>query len=52
MIELIGKDNIFLETDDNDDDIGIIYNFAAETLDVSIDELNKIIKSNADRIGI
>lgn len=52
LIELIGKDNLFLETDDNDDDIGIIYNFATETFNVSINELHKNISLNLSKIGL
>lgn len=52
LIKLIGIDYLFFETDDNNTNIEIIYNFAAETLNISIIEVDKIVKLNLVKIGL
>lgn len=50
LLWLVPKDLMFFETDDNDTDIGIIYDKAAELMDITLDELKAIVLRNLKSI--
>ncbi|MBN2776794.1 MAG: TatD family hydrolase [Bacteroidales bacterium] len=52
VLHIAGIENLFIETDDADEDILSNYNFVAKIYGVSTDELNRNILNNLKNIGI
>ena len=50
IIKNIGLDRIFLETDDSDFDISLLYEKVAELKEISIENLQKTILENLEKI--